>query len=130
VLSVAKLRLGDQEKNERQLVENQVAGTEGTMSFGDALASYRQRLNGDGSLKPRTRDYHEQRIKALLKSWPGLEDTALRNVTKSDCLNWAAKFGKVRSATAFNHTIGVLKRIMEIGVETGTRYDRFGRAFA
>src|SRR6266481_10205716 len=68
VLSVAKLRLGDLEKKERQLAEHQTAAADGRMSFGDALSIYEQRLNGDASLKPRTREYHEQRIKALLRS--------------------------------------------------------------
>jgi len=84
-------------------------------------------LQGDNSIKPRTRDYHEQRIKALFKSWPDLKDTLLRNVTKSNCLDWAARFGRQASPTAFNHTVGILKRIMEIGVETGTRYDNPAR---
>src|SRR5437773_2567695 len=91
VLSVAKLRLGDIEKKERQLAEHQTAATDGRMSFGDALAIYEQRLKGDSSIKPRTRDYHEQRIRALLKSWPELKPTEIRSVTKSECLNWAAK---------------------------------------
>ena len=59
VLSVAKLRLGDLEKKERQLAEHQTAAADGRMSFGDALAIYEQRLKGDASLKPRTREYHE-----------------------------------------------------------------------
>src|SRR5437667_6679812 len=60
VLSVAKLRLGDLEKKERQLAEHQTSTTDGRMSFGDALAIYDERLKGDSCLKPRTRDYHEQ----------------------------------------------------------------------
>jgi hypothetical protein len=54
VLSVAKLRLGDMEKNERQLAENQTEKADGRMTFEDALVIYRQRLNGDASVKPRT----------------------------------------------------------------------------
>src|SRR5205814_1609128 len=99
VLSVAKLRLGDLDKKERQLAEHQTSTTDGRMSFGDALAIYEERLKGDSSLKPRTRAYHEQRIKAFLKSWPELKHAEIRNVTKSDCLSWAAKFSKERSAT-------------------------------
>ena len=127
VLSVAKLRLGDLEKKERQLVEHHTTSTDGRMSFGDALTIYQERLKGDPSLKPRTRDYHEQRIKALLKSWPELKQTEVRNVTKSDCLTWASKFSKQRSASAFNHTVGILRQILDIGVEAGVRYDNPAR---
>ena len=41
VLSVAKLRLGDLEKKERQLAEHQVAVADGSMTVDDALATYR-----------------------------------------------------------------------------------------
>ena len=127
MLSVAKLRLGDLEKKERQLAEHQTAAADGRMSFGDALAIYEQRLKGDASLKPRTREYHEQRIKALLRSWPELKQTELRNITKSDCLNWSPTFSQGRSPTAFNHTVGILRQILEIGVESGVRYDNPAR---
>jgi integrase len=127
VLSVAKLRLGDMEKKERQLAEHQRAAANGRMSFGDALDIYEQRLKGDASLKPRTREYHEQRIKALVQSWPELKQTELRNITKSECLNWAARFSQERSATAFNHTVGILRQILEIGVDAGVRYDNPAR---
>ena len=60
--SVAKLRLGGLEKQERQIAENQTAVANGTMSFGDALGIYRQRLNGDNLLKPRSKVYREERI--------------------------------------------------------------------
>ena len=127
VLSVAKLRLGDLEKKERQMAEQQVAVLDGSMTFADALATYQQRLEGDASIKPRTREYHQQRIKALLKSWPALKPAEVRGVTKTDCLNWAARFGKNSSATAFNHTIGILRRILEVGVEAGACYDNAAR---
>ena len=54
VLSVAKLRLGDLEKKERQLAEYQVAVADGSMTVEDALVTYRQRLEGDASIKPNT----------------------------------------------------------------------------
>jgi len=127
VLSVAKLRLADLEVEERKKAENHVESNSGKMTVADAMATYRLRLQGDASVKPRTRDYHDQRIKALIKSWPGLEKTEIRNVAKAECLNWAAKFAQVRSATAFNHTVGILKRVLEIGVEAGMRYDNPAR---
>ena len=52
-LSVAKLRLADLEKAERQIAEHATAFSDGKMTFADALAIYRQRLQGDASLKPR-----------------------------------------------------------------------------
>src|ERR1035438_6473159 len=45
-ISVAKLRLADLEKEERQRAENQTSVADGTMTFADALAIYKQRLAG------------------------------------------------------------------------------------
>ncbi|MGO9478910.1 MAG: tyrosine-type recombinase/integrase [Limisphaerales bacterium] len=123
VMSVAKLRLGDFEKQERQRAESCDSVAAGKMSVGDAIEIYKRRVAGDASLKPRTREYHAQRITALLKSWPGLAKKEIRSVTKTDCLNWAAKFGSGASATAFNHTIGIFRALLEIGIEMGSRYD-------
>ena len=72
-ITVAKLRLSDLEKEERQRAESQTATANGTMTSGDALAVYRQRLHGNVSLKPRSKEYREERIAALLKSWPSLD---------------------------------------------------------
>jgi integrase len=126
-ISVAKLRLSDLEKTERQNAEHQVEAVDGKLTFGRAVETYSERLRGDVSLKPRTKEYHAQRLKALLKSWPELKSTELRKITKTDCLNWAARFGRKASPTAFNHTVSVLRHVVEIGVETGVRYDNPAR---
>jgi integrase len=127
VLSVAKLRLSDFEKHERQVAESRDSVSAGKLTMADAIEIHKQRLAGNGSLKPRTKDYHVQRITALLKSWPELERKEVRSITKTDCLNWAAKFGAGRSATAFNHTISILRNLFEIGIEMGSRYDNPAR---
>jgi integrase len=123
VLTVAKLRLSDFEKHERQRSESSDGVARGRITVADAIEIFRQRKAGDASLKPRTRQYHEERIKSLLKSWRGLAEKEIRALTKTDCLDWAAKFGKDSSASVFNHTIGILGGILEIGVEVGARYD-------
>jgi integrase len=123
VLSVAKLRLGDFDKQERQRAASADETARGKMSMADAIQIHRQRVDGDASLKPRTREYHSQRITGLCKSWPGLEKKLVRDITKTECLNWAATFGAKASPTTFNHTIGLLRALMDIGCESGARYD-------
>jgi len=127
VLSVAKLRLSDFEKHERQVAESRDSVAAGKLTMADAIEIHKQRLAGNVSLKPRTKDYCVQRITALLKSWSELERKEVRSITKTDCLNWAAKFGAGRSATAFNHTISILRNLFEIGIEMGSRYDNPAR---
>src|ERR1051326_6047171 len=126
-ISVAKLRLADLEKDERQAAEHRDSAFSGKMTFSDCLEIYRQRLASDPDFKPKTKVYYEERIIALLKSWPGLKEQDVRKVTKSDCLTWAAKFRSSASPSAFNHTISLLRRVFEIGVESGARYDNPAR---
>jgi integrase len=126
-LGVAKLRLTDLEKGERQKAEQQTAVRDGRMTFGDALAIYRQRLKGDASLKPRSKDYREERIGALLKTWPGIDKTDVRKIAKHDCLTWAADFAQRAAPSNFNNTAGTLRLILDIAVEAGGIYDNPAR---
>ena len=126
-LSVAKLRLSDMEKSERQKSEHQRAVDDGKMSFGNALEIYRARLNGDASLKPRSKVYREERIAALIKSWPALEHLDIRKITKNECLNWATEFAKNAAPSNYNNTAGTLRLILDIGVEAGGIYDNPAR---
>ena len=123
VMSVAKLRLGDFHKKERQRAEAQAAVSRGKMIFADALQTYRERLKGDHSLKQRSKNYREERITALLKSWSGLDQIDVSRISKTDCLTWSAGFGKDASPTAFNNTIGTLRMILDVAIEAGARYD-------
>jgi len=127
VVSVAKLRLSDFEKVERQGAENRDSVSAGRMNVADAIAVHKKRVAGDASLKPSTRVYHDERIASLLKSWPALATKDIRSISKTDCLDWAAKYGADRSATVFNHTISILRKLFEIGIEMGARYDNPAR---
>lgn len=104
VLSVAKLRLTDEEKKHRQAAQHQLAiqRGRGQMTFRESLEIYRARLQANPDIKSKTKKYYRQRVDSLLKTWPGLENKNLRDLSKQDCLDWAAKYGG--SATAFNNT--------------------------
>src|SRR5437867_2892541 len=85
-ITTARLRLTDLEKQERTRIESHQNERDGKLTFGEALAIYRRRLKGDPNLKARTKFYHEERIRALLKSWPALETFEVRKITRTDCL--------------------------------------------
>jgi integrase len=128
VLTVAKLRLADLEKSLRQMTENQAEIAKGKMTVGDALKIVRERIQGDAALKPNTKLYYEDRIKAMLKSWPELDAMDIRKLSKHDCLKWASHFAQDASATSFNNTIGILKNVCEIAIEFGARLDNPAKA--
>ena len=123
VISVAKLRLADFEKEQRQTAERQEEAKQGKMVFSEAANLLRTQINGDANLKPRSRSYYEQRLVALDKSWPSLANKDVRTITKNECSEWASKFAKETCSTAFNNTLSVLKRALDIVVEHGIRYD-------
>ncbi len=127
VLSVAKLRLTDEEKKHRQAAQRQVAiqRGRGQMTFGEALEVYRTRLQANPDLKSKTKDYYEQRMLSLRKTWPALEKTNLRDLSKQDCLDWAAAFEG--SAPAFNNNVLVLRAVLDIAVERGVIYENVAR---
>src|SRR5258708_30724042 len=79
-ISVAKLRLSDFHREERQRAAAQTAVARGKMTFSDALETYRERLKGDHSLKERSKAYREERITALLKSCPQLPQTVFAQI--------------------------------------------------
>jgi len=122
-ISVAKLRLSDFHREERQRAAAQTAVARGKMTFTDALQTYRERLKGDHSLKERSKAYREERITALLKSWPDLAQADVARISKADCLAWVARYGRTASPSAFNNTVGTFKLILAIAVEAGARYD-------
>lgn len=57
VISVAKLRLGDLEKAERQGAEAGSRIGRGKFTFGDGLTVYRRRIEANPKLKTRSKDY-------------------------------------------------------------------------
>jgi integrase len=122
-LGVAKLRLGDLEKVERQRIEVQGAVENGNMRFGEALAIFRGRLQSDAALKPRTKEFRNERIAALLKSWPGLEQIEVRKISKQDCLSWAAQYSTTASPQCVNTCVATLRMVIDLAIEAGARYD-------
>lgn len=123
VLTVAKLRLADLEKTERGRAASQANVARGKMTFEEATTVYKLRIEGDLGLKKHTKEYYLNRLIALLKSWPELSATDIGKITKTDCMNWAARFGKESCATGFNNTVKVLRDVIAIGMESGARYD-------
>ncbi len=127
VLSVAKLRLTDEEKRHRQLAQRQMAiqRGRGQMTFEDALKIYRARLQVNPDIKSKTKDYYSQRVDSLLATWPGVEKTNVRDISKQNCLDWAARYEG--SSTAFNNTALVLRAVLDMAIESGVIYENMAR---
>ncbi len=120
---VAQARLAEFLKEHRQRVSNGNGGEVSTrMTFGQAAEIHLRNLNDDLSIKPGTRDYWRQRLTALIKSWPGLNETEIRKITQADCKRWASAYGKKVSPTNYNNTVALLRHIFSVAIETGVIY--------
>jgi hypothetical protein len=70
LFSVAKNRLADLVKDERNRAEQGERMVNGKMVFADATKIYLQRLDADPGIKPRTKVYRRECIKAVVKTYP------------------------------------------------------------
>jgi integrase len=123
ILSVAKLRLADVLDAEHRAVAPSQTKIVGKMTFGDALAIFRERQKHATDIKESTKAYNERAACDLLKTWPGLEQMDVKRITKFDCLEWRSRFGKMYAPTVINGTLSVLRRVLDIAVDSGARYD-------
>jgi len=128
VLSVAKLRLADVLDAEHKAVAASSAKIIGKLTFGEALAMFQDRQKNSTEIKDRSKEYNQQCAEALLKTWNGLEEMDIKRITKHECLCWRAEFGKRYSATVVNGTLSILRRVFDLAMETGVRYDNPARA--
>ncbi len=123
VLTVAKMRLADVLDTEQKAVAPSQTKIVGKMIFADALAIFKERQKLATDIKDTTKAYNARAAFDLLKTWSGLEEMDVKRITKFDCLEWRAKFGKMYSPTVTNGTLSVLRRVLDIAVDSGARYD-------
>jgi integrase len=123
---VAQARLVEFLKDHRQRVGTgggrKDSGVSAKMTFGEAAASHLRDLDDNVKLKPRTRAYYRERLRALEKSWPNLSGTEVRNIAPGDCKAWAGKYGRIASPTNFNNTVALLRHVFAVAVEAGVIY--------
>ena len=119
VMEIARARLNELMRQERIQADSKSAIFDGILTFGKAATIFKNRLNDDPALKPRSKAYRLERLKALQKTWADLETMDVRRISKAKCLEWAAKFRKLSSANAYNNTVGTLRMILAIAIETG-----------
>src|SRR6266487_6944535 len=120
--SVAEAKLAEFLKEHRERRSNGNGEVSAKMTFGEAAAIHLRNLNDNLSIKPRTRHYWRQRLAALIKSWPGLNKTEVRQITPADCKKWASAYGKKASPTNYNNTIALLRHILNVAIELGVIY--------
>ena len=121
IFSVAKIKLGDVENEERAKLEGAERLLESDATFGEALAHFEKKLHADVKLKPGAKLYRRKTITALLKSWPSLKNTRLAKLSDADCREWATRFHTQYSPSVYNNTLATLQMVIDLGVSSGVR---------
>jgi integrase len=141
VLSVAKLRLGDVEREMRADAELRRPKTAGAKrketSVGRFIGIHLERTSLDSSLAPNSKLRREITVKAILKTWTDLASLDARRVSPLECQSWGARAfregtgfvapnakttRKGMSVSAFNKCVDALRAIFEIARENGVIY--------
>lgn len=91
----------------------------GIPTFEQAAEAYQITVELNVSLKPSSIGYRKQTIQALIKSWPGLSERRLGDITRRDCEQWASAYAKKVHGTRFNNTLDTLRHIFELGIDRG-----------
>jgi integrase len=120
--SVAEAKLAEFLKEHRERRSNGNGEVSAKMTFGEAAAIHLRNLDDNLSIKPRTRDYWREVLAALVKSWPGLNQTEVRKITRTDCKKWASAYAKTASPTRYNNTVAILRHVLSVAVECGVVY--------
>jgi integrase len=124
--SVAQARLAEFLKGHRQRVGNGGGGKDSAisakMTFGEAAESHLRDLDNNVEIKPRTRAYYRERLRALEKSWPNLSGTEIRKITSGDCKAWAGRYGRIAAPSNYNNTVALLRHVFAVAVEAGVIY--------
>src|SRR5262249_54424466 len=121
--SVAQAKLAEFLKEHRKRAStNRNGEVSAKMSFGEAAADHLRNLNDNLRIKPRTRHYWGQRLAALFRGWPALNETEVRKITSADCRHWASTYGKTASPTNYNNTVALLRHILNVAIRAGVVY--------
>lgn len=122
VITVGKARLADHEKLLRGAASRQVDAAAGKLTLGQAVDAYLKQIQADEELKPRTRAYYHERVIALRKLWPAIDTIDAAKLSPSQVDEWAKRTRPAMAASAYNHTLGLLRRIMRGLIKDGLRY--------
>lgn len=123
VFSVAKQRLADKLREHRARNESVKAFASGKMSVAAAAEAYVTKLDGNVSLKPRSKAYNRMLVGFIRRSWPALFEMDVRKVTERDCEAWLAAYAKKYAPSVVNNSIATLRAIFQEAIGAGARFN-------
>ena len=60
----------------------------GKIKFGDAVQIYKDKLEVNPDLKPRSKCYYRMVLEFMIKSWSGVLEKDVRIISENNCNEW------------------------------------------
>jgi len=135
--SIAEKKLIEHVSTIRGQQPIEVEVSEGKMTFGKVMELYRLNFQRDGELADGTKAFREAGIKLVLKTWPGIEELNVRNITVPMVREWALRLrsetkpyvpknaktpsrrSKGVSPTTYNCALDAMRQTLDLAVESG-----------
>jgi len=140
LLSVAKNRMKEHvDAAERQRTTGNASEAVGRLTFGEALATYREQLK-TADIRPNTKAYREAGVKLVLRSWAGVEELNVRRMTSKMAEDWlrrfkaeakpyvphnaksAARNSSGASMTTIKCALDAVRQVLDVAVASGHLY--------
>jgi len=122
VYSVAKLRLADEIREQREVADAAIDRAAGKLTFADVVEVYRDRVKSEPRLKPASRRYRLMTVDFIVKTWPSVLGRKIGQISYRDCAEWLRSFQTRFAASVVNNSIGTLRAIFDEAVERGARF--------
>ena len=123
VFSVAQLRLPDKMNVHRVTHEKRRAFGNGKMTFGDAMQVYRDKLDANPELKPKSKYHYRMALDFVTRSWPAMLAKDIREINKQDCKKCLVRYREKYARSVVNNSIGVMRAIFQEIVDVGARFN-------
>ena len=123
VFSVAQLRLPDKMNEHRVTHEKRRAFGNGRMTFGDAMQVYRDKMEANPELKPKSKYYYRMVLDFVTRSWPTVLNKDIREINDQDCKKWIVRYRELYAPSVVNNSIGVMRAIFQEAVDVGARFN-------
>ena len=94
LLTVARNRMKDHvDAAERQRTTGNTSEAVGRLTFGEAIATYREQLQ-EAAIRPNTKAFREAGLKLVLRSWENVETLNVRRITSKMVEEWLSPENK------------------------------------
>lgn len=86
----------------------------------EAIEVFKTELAGQMNTKPHSRGYPVGGIQKLEKTWLGIRDLRLNEVTIEQCREWTTGLNNEIAAQYFNNMVGTLRLVLDAGIRHHT----------